>query len=58
VNQKTEINQLFARANELWFGMECRLNEAFALYQEIFKKNAIGLSRLIKKTERKSFSFK
>ena len=45
---KERPKTLFERANELWFGLranelwfdrECRLNEAYSLYQKILKKN-------------------
>lgn len=39
MKEQAEIYKLFERANEIWFGSGCRLNEAYSLYQEIFKQN-------------------
>ncbi|MDJ0724718.1 MAG: tetratricopeptide repeat protein [Prochloraceae cyanobacterium] len=39
MKEQAEIYKLFERANELWFGYECRLNEAYSFYQEIYKQN-------------------
>jgi len=39
MKEQAEIYKLFERANELWFGHECRLNEAYSFYQEIYKQN-------------------
>lgn len=41
MKEQAEIYKLFERANEIWFGFGsgCRLNEAYFIYQEIYKQN-------------------
>lgn len=39
IKMKERPKTLFERANELWFGYYCELNEAYSLYQKILKQN-------------------